>query len=144
MGAPTGVPYVQTNVKQYFAAGHEDAGPDVGYVTATPGTESGNAIDTVCAIFDSAGNAVTSAKRVYIESLAVTDNAGDIAAATSAVGTLNKANNPATGPNVAFMTSTAAGLFSFKVTNANAELNLVRITAEGCRPLVLALDFAAV
>lgn len=113
-----------------------------GYVTATPGAEAADAIDTVCAIFDSAGVAVTSAKVVRIETLAVTDDKGDIAAASAAVGTVTKAVNPATGPNVAYMTTSATGTFSFKCSNNIAETVLVTINAEGCRTKVFKLTFA--
>lgn len=130
--------------KQDFAAGWLDASDtDLGYVTATAGAEDSNAIDVVCAIFDSAGAAPSAAKVVRIESLAVTDDKGDLAAATVAVGTVTKAVNPATGPNVAYMTTSAAGLFSFKVSNDAAETVLVTILAEGCRPKVLKLTFAS-
>lgn len=129
--------------KQDFAAGWFDASDtELGYVTATPGAEGSNAIDTVCAIFDSAGVAVTAAKVVRIETLAVTDDKGDIAAATSAVGTVTKAVNPATGPNVAYMTTGSTGLFSFKCSNDAAETVLVTILAEGCRAKVFKLTFA--
>lgn len=144
MPAPSGT-HTKRNDRQYFAGGHEDAGPEVGYVDATVGAEAAvaaNAIEIACTIRDSAGVAVTSAKEVFIESLAVTDSGGDLAAAGTPVGTFVKGNNPATGPNTAAMTSTAAGLFSFRVTNAAAEVTHVRITAEGCRPKVLKLTFA--
>jgi hypothetical protein len=131
--------------RQDFSAGFIDASnEELGYVSAVVGTEAANAIEVACTVRNSAGVAATSAKRVLIETLAVTDGKGDIAAATVPVGTLNKAVNPATGPNVAFMTTTAAGLVSFSVANDAAELCLLRITAEGCRPYVVALNFAAV
>lgn len=114
---------------------------DMGVVAATPGAEGSNAIDVVCALQTVSGVAIEAAREVEIETLAVTDNKGDLSAATSAVGTLNKAVNPATGPNVAWMTSTSGGLFSFKVTNDVAETTMVRITADGCRPKVLKLTF---
>lgn len=141
MSAPSGA-HTKKFDRHYFAGGQEDAGPEVGYVTATPGAETSQAIDVVCAIFDSAGVAVASAKEVFIETLAVTADKGDLAAASAAVGTLVKAVNPATGPNIATMTTTAAGLFSFKVSNDVAEVTHVRILAEDCRPKVLKLTFA--
>lgn len=141
MSQPSGT-YVETKAHQYFSGGLEDAGPEVGYVSATVGGEAANAIEIACAIKDSAGNAVTAAKVVHITTLAVTDDKGDIAAAGTPVGTLNKAVNPATGPNTAMMTSTAAGLFSFKVSDDIAEVVLVKVTAEGCRPNVFKLTFA--
>lgn len=128
---------------QYFSKGWFDASDtDLGYVTATAGTEATNAIEVACAVFDSAGVAATAAKVVRVETLAVTNDKGDISAAGTPVGTLTKAVNPATGPNVAYMTTTAAGLFSFSVADDAAETVLVTIVAEGCRPKVLKLTFA--
>jgi hypothetical protein len=40
------------------------------------------------------------------------------------------------------MTTTAAGLFSFKVTNTAAEVTHVRITVDGFRTRVIKLTFA--
>lgn len=111
-------------------------------VSTTVGAEASNAIDVVCAIADAHGGLPTAARQVMIETLAVTDDKGDLAAATSAVGTVKKAMNPATGRNVMWMTTTAAGLFSFKVSNDVAEDTLVVIHAEGCQPKVLKLTFA--
>lgn len=121
-----------------------DAAGAPGYVDATVGAEAAvaaNAIEIACTIKDAMGNAVTSATEVIIESLAVTADKGDIAAAGTPVGTLNKAFNPTTGPNIAHMTSTAAGLVSFRISNDQAEVTGVRITAEGCKPKVLKLTF---
>lgn len=111
-------------------------------IQAVAGAETANAINVACQIFDEAGNALTSARSVLIESFAVTDSGGDLAAATVApLGTVVKANNPATGPNTMAMTTTAGGLFSFSVTNAAVEQTFVRITADGCPPRVLPLNF---
>lgn len=132
--------------RQDFSAGFIDGSDtELGFVGVTVGAEAAvaaNAIEIACTIKDSAGVAVTSAKEVFIESLAVTDSGGDLAAAGTPVGTFVKGNNPATGPNTAAMTSTAAGLFSFRVTNTATEVTHVRILAEGCRPKVLKLTFA--
>lgn len=138
-----------SNTKHYnvqeFTEGFVDAGPDIGFVSTTVGAEgavASNAIEIACAIKDSAGDAVTAAKVAHIVTLAVTDDKGDIAAAGTPVGTLNKAVNPATGPNTAMMTSTAGGLFSFRVSDDAAEVVLVSIFAEGCRPKTFKLTFA--
>lgn len=111
-------------------------------ITLTPGAEAAQAIDVVGAITDAAGNAVTTAQEVWIESLAVTADKGDLAAASSAVGTVVKANNPATGPNTMTMTTTAAGLFSFKVSNDVAEVTHVTVRVDGGLPRVIKLTFA--
>lgn len=111
-------------------------------VTLTPGAEATNAIDVVGAIVDAAGNAITGARQVKVTSLGVTDTKGDLGAATAAVGTIKKTNNPATGENVQWMETTAAGLFSFKVSNDVAEETLVTVEAEGCLPKTVKLTFA--
>lgn len=114
----------------------------IGSVLVVPGTESSHAIDCVCAVVDYTGAALAAATEVKIESFAVTDSGGDLAAATAAVGTVVKVDNPATGVNNLWMTTGATGLFSFKCTDAAAESVLVKIEATGCRPKVLALTFA--
>lgn len=112
-------------------------------VSLTPAAEDTNAIDVVGAITDMSGTAVTAAKEVLIRTLAVTDDKGDLAAATVAVGTIKKTVNPATGENVQWMTTTAAGLFSFKVTNDQVEDTLVIVECEGAVVRALKLSFAA-
>ncbi len=116
-----------------------------GSIIATAGVEgaaSANAIDVVCSIVDEAGLAITAARNVMITTVAATADQGDIAAATAAVGTFGPAQNPVTGDNTAGMVTTAAGLFSFKVTDTAAEAVQVLIQAEGCLPRVLRLTFA--
>lgn len=116
---------------------------DVRYVVATAGAEAADAITVACSIANAAGTAVTGARLVRITVLPGTNDEGDIAAAGVAVGTLIRAFNPATGENVATMETTAAGLFSFKVTDAQAEDCIVHIAADGCLPKLLRLTFAA-
>lgn len=132
--------------KQDFAAGWFDASDaELGYVSATVGAEAAvaaNAIEVACVVRDSAGTAASAAKVVRVEAFAVTDDKGDIAAAGTPVGTLTKVVNPAAGPNLAYFTTSAAGLFSFRVTDDAAETVLVTIIAEGCRPSVFKLTFA--
>jgi hypothetical protein len=111
-------------------------------VSATAGTEASHVIEVACSVKDLAGAAVAVAREVYIETLAVTADKGDISAAGTPVGTLKKAVNPSTGPNVAWMTTTSGGLFSFSVTDSAAEDVIVKITADGCRPLLTKLTFA--
>lgn len=114
-------------------------------VTATVGVEgaaSANAIDVVCAVTNPDGSAITVARQVMVRSLPTTADKGDIAAATAAVGTLGPVQNPATGANVANFVTTAAGLFSFKISNDVAEANEVEISGEGIKTRVLRLTFA--
>ena len=124
------------------ASGQGTAGTAPGYVELTPGTEGSNAIDVVGQLRDSNGEAIAEAREVLIRSLAVTDHKGDLAAATTAVGTVVKTNNPATGANEQWMTTSATGAFSFKVANDVAEVTLVQVLAEGCKPRNLKLTFA--
>ena len=111
-------------------------------IEATAGAEAADAIEVACKVKDVYGNEMHSAREVVIKTLAVTDGEADLAAAGTPVGTLNKANNPAAGENVAWMTATSDGYFSFKVTDTAAEVVLVEILAEGCRPRLLKLTFA--
>jgi hypothetical protein len=117
----------------------------LGTVVATTGLEgavAANAFDVVCHLVDVGGNPIAEAREVMIRSLAVTDAKGALAAAGTAVGTVKKAVTPATGENVLWMETTAAGLFSFRCTDDQVEAVGVEITAEGCRPKVLKLTFA--
>lgn len=118
------------------------SGSAPGFVQATVGAEAANAIDVVCAIVDANGAPITAARAVSITSVPVTADQGDIAAAGAPVGTALALSNPATGDNNASMLSTAAGLFSFRITNTAAETNVVIINADGCPPRVLRLIFA--
>lgn len=125
------------------AAGIDNA--ELLIISATPGVEGAVAADTievVCGITDFAGAAKAMARQVFIRSLAVTPDKGDLAAAGTPVGTVLKAVNPATGENVMTMQTTAGGLFTFSVANDVAETTEVQITADGCIPRVLKLTFA--
>jgi hypothetical protein len=121
---------------------------DLGKVTVVTGAEGAvapDAFDVACTLENVLGTDFGVATQVQIRSFAVSDGEGDLAAAGAAVGTLVKVNNPAAGCNEMWMTSTAAGLFSFRCTNTNAagEVTLVEILAEGCRPKLFKLTFAA-
>jgi hypothetical protein len=76
-------------------------------------------------------------------SVPVTGGQGDLAAASVANGTLVMVNNPATGANHALMQTDAGGNCTIAVTNTAAEKTTLVITADGCRPKVLELTFAA-
>lgn len=111
-------------------------------IVLTPRAEAANVINVDVALFDDNGVPVAVATPIYIESFAVTDSGGDLAAASaSPLGTVVKALNPATGPNTMSMTSTAAGLAAFGVTNAAAEITDVRVTVGNVVQL-LRLTFA--
>jgi hypothetical protein len=118
----------------------DDAGI-AGYIEATAGTQVGDDIEVACELTQLDGSALAEAREVLVTTLALTDGKGDLSAAGTPVGTLVKAHNPATGANLAWMLSTAAGLFAFSVENDVAEVVLVKIEAEGCFPLLLRLTF---
>jgi hypothetical protein len=118
------------------------AGKQLSLVVGAEAAVAANAIEIAGTITDAFGNAVTSAVNVKISSCAATANEGDIAAAGTPVGTLTFAVNPATGDNIALMATTAAGLFSFRITDTVAESCVVTVQAEGCAPQVLKLTFA--
>ena len=107
----------------------------IGY---TPGVATGGYCDVVCAITDLAGGAISGARQVTITTIPVTEGAGNglLAAAGTAVGTVLKALNPSTGAHVMSMDSGSTGLFSFRVTDGVNEAVVVRIEADGCRPLI--------
>jgi len=114
-------------------------------ISLTAGVEgagSANSIDVVGAIVNLDGSAITAAMEVQIRTLAVTADKGDLAAATAAVGTVKKAVNPATGENVQWMTTTSAGLFSFKVSDDAVEDVLVVVLCDGALSALLKLTFA--
>jgi hypothetical protein len=110
-------------------------------VSATIGAEASNAIDVACSVKDALGKDVVGVRQVCIKTLAATDAQGTLAAATAAAGTIKKAHNPATGQKVQWMETTAAGKFSFKVTDTAAEDCMVEISGEGIRPRQLKLTF---
>lgn len=108
-------------------------------IVLTPGASASHATDVVGAIVDQNGVAVAAATEVMVEGYSITSGQGIIAAATAPVGTLQKVINPATGMSQAWFTTTAGGLFSFKVSDSATENCLVRVTAEGCIPRILKL-----
>ena len=116
------------------------------FVSEVVGAEAAvaaNAIEIACTLKSlDDGTTLAEARPVYIETLAVTADKGDLAAAGTPVGTLVKAVNPSTGPNVAWFTTTSGGLVSFRVTNDAAETTIVRITPQGGVTKTLVLTFA--
>jgi hypothetical protein len=113
-----------------------------GSIDAQVGTEAGDAIDVICQLKDAFGNPAGGAVEVLVTTLAETADKGDIAAASTPVGTLVKAVNPATGANTAWLTTTDAGAFSVSVTDSAAEDVVLTVLADGHKPLVLKLTFA--
>lgn len=111
------------------------------YCTLSAAAESGNAIVVTGQIVDSSGANVAVATNVFVTSLAVTANAGDI---TVTAGTEKKTVNPATGENISWIESTAAGAFAVSIANANAEVNLVTATPDNGPTQMLVLDFSLV
>lgn len=91
-------------------------------ITLTPGTETDNVIVVAGQVTDAYGTAIAEACEVVVRSLAVTAGKGDIIVVT---GTERVTENPAAGENVSWLVTTAAGAFSFSVTNSAAEVNLV-------------------
>jgi hypothetical protein len=114
-------------------------------ITLTAEAENGgaNTIEVEGQVEDMAGLDAATAREVLVRSLAVTANEGDLSIGAGAnPGTLIKAVNPATGENVAWITTTTAGHFRFIVTNTAAETNLVQVSANGAVTAVLKLTFA--
>lgn len=112
-------------------------------LTAAAENAGANTIEVEGQIEDLAGLDAATAREVMVRSLAVTANEGDLSIGAGAnPGTLIKAVNPATGENVAWITTTAAGHFRFIVTNTAAETNVVQVSANGALPAVLKLTFA--
>lgn len=111
-------------------------------VALTASGEAANAIEVQGQLQDANGNKVAAAKQVLVRTLAPTADKGDISAAGTPVGTLKKAVNPATGENVAWMTTTAAGAFAFSVADDAAEDVLVHVTTEDGITEILKLTFA--
>jgi hypothetical protein len=114
-------------------------------ITLTAEAEIGgaNTIEVEGQVEDLAGLDAATAREVMVRSLAVTANEGDLSIGAGAnPGTLVKAVNPATGENVAWITTTTAGHFRFIVTNTAVESNIVQVTANGAVAAVLKLTFA--
>jgi hypothetical protein len=114
-------------------------------ITLTAEAENGgaNTIEVEGQVSNILGTAVAATREVYIKSLAVTDGQGDLAIGAGAnPGTLIKAHNPATGANLAWITTTAAGHFRVLVTNTAVETNVLEVSSPGAITAVLKLTFA--
>lgn len=98
-------------------------------IVLTARAEAANVINVDGALFDENGSPLTATAPVFIEAFAVSDAQGTLAAASSApAGTVVKTLNGATGVKFQSMTTTAAGLFAFGVTDTVAETCDVRVT----------------
>jgi len=114
----------------------------VALVVGAEGAVASDAIEIACTVTDLTGTVVSAAKNVVVRTLAVTADKGDIAAAGTPVGTLKKADNPATGFNEAWFVTTAGGLFSFRVSNDQTEDTLVEVIPESGVPTMQKITFA--
>jgi hypothetical protein len=110
-------------------------------VSVSIGAEAANAIDVACRIVNGLGEPVLGVQPVLIRALAVTDGSGDLSAATAAVGTIKKTTVPTAGFNEMWMETTAAGAFSFKVTDTAAEDVLVEIVLPNGKASLFKLTF---
>lgn len=108
-------------------------------ITLSAAAEAANAIVVSGTVTDLAGNPVTAAKQVVVRTLAVTADKGDL---TVTVGTSKKEFEPATGENVAWIETTAAGAFAVSVANDVAEETLIYAMTEDGRVAALKLTFA--
>jgi hypothetical protein len=109
-------------------------------ITLTPSADVADVITVTGVVEDLAGLDTAAAKQVLVRTLAVTDNKGDIAVT---VGTAKKLVNPATGENVAWIETTAAGAFTFTVTNDVNEETLVQASTLTGVTTTLKLTFTA-
>lgn len=108
-------------------------------ISLSAAAEAANAIVVSGVVKDMNGDAVSAAKQVLVRTLAVTADKGDISVT---VGTSKKVVNPATGENVAWITTTAAGAFAVSVANDVAEDTLIQVTTEDGVSALLKLTFA--
>lgn len=98
------------------------------YATLSAAAEAGNAIAVTGQVRTLDGEAYSAAIEVVVRTLAVTADKGDISVTT---GTSRKIVNPATGENVCWLTTTAAGAFAVSVANDQAELTNLSVTPGG-------------
>lgn len=108
-------------------------------VTLSAAVEAAEAIVVSGVVEDLSGLDASSAKLVRVATMPVTANKGDI---TVTVGTELKTVNPATGENVSWIETTAAGLFAVSVANDVAEVTMVHASVNGGIPATLKLTFA--
>lgn len=116
---------------------------DVIACTLTFAAEAANVRDVTLQVIDGQGKNLSGAKRVRIETVGAA-NQGDIAAPAviTAAGTLDKIQNPATGPNIAYATTDSTGLLTFSVADTATETLGVQATVSGGQPFVTSTTFA--
>lgn len=108
------------------------------YCTLSAAAEAGQAIVVTGQVKTLDGVNVASAVEVLVRTLAVTDNKGDI---TVTAGTEVKTVNPATGANLSWILTTAAGAFAVSVANDAVEATLVEATPDNGLAQLLRLTF---
>ncbi len=111
-------------------------------IVATVGDLDTGTFEIGIAIQDARGNVVVPATPVVVRSTAETDDEGGI---TVDVGTAVKEIDAATGTKSAWITpddeATETDAVVVTIANAEEELTVIEISADGCRPVVLQLDF---
>lgn len=120
------------------SVGGDAAGAGTLTCTLSAAVEAAQAIVVTGQVVTLNGDAVAAATEVVVRSLAVTDNKGDITVTT---GTSNKVVNPATGENVAWITTDATGAFVVSIANDAAEITLVTAVADNGLVQALKLTF---
>lgn len=136
-GGTTNAPVLFFDKAASDAAHSQDI--EVNKITLTAAAEAGNAIVVTGQLENAAGEDATSVTDVIVETIAQTDDQGDI---TVTVGTEMEPHAPATGPNVCWLATTAAGAFAVSVADTAAESVLVRATAPNGVTAFLRLTFA--
>lgn len=133
----TGLATAQTDITTAQAA--VDAIEALGlYCTLSAAGEAAQAIVVTGQVKTLDGVNVASAVEVLVRTLAVTDNKGDI---TVTAGTEVKTVNPATGANLSWILTTAAGAFAVSVANDAVEATLVEATPDNGLAQLLRLTF---
>lgn len=101
------------------------------------GAGAANRFDILGQVRDAQGAAIPGIRDVFVRSLAITDNGGDLA--NAAPSTNKRAVNPATNENFLWIRTDANGAFSFTCTNTVAEDTVVHCAVDGCTDRVFML-----
>lgn len=114
------------------------------FVTVTVAEQVGSSVDVACQIVTADGVNVEEARAIWVEAIGQTPGEAALGPPTVPDGSNGLAvSNPATGPCTAALEANATGGFSFTVSDAQTESVVLRITADGCKPLVRVIDFEA-
>lgn len=128
------------NISSIGAASGNQATIDLArYITLSAAAEAADAIVVTGQVKDWTGTNISVATQVLVRTLAVTNNKGAI---TVTAGTSKKVVTPATGENVAWIETTAAGAFAVSVANDVAEVTLIQVTADSALAVTQKLTFA--